>query len=197
MECTSKSQLRKQFIDKRNCLTALQIAAASKIIAHTITALTAFQQARHIALYWPCNNEINTLDILASALKLNKKCYLPIISPDDSTLIFQEINSLTPNLPKIRRGIPELLHDPQRTRHASELDLVIVPLLAFDANNIRLGMGAGHYDKTFAFKLTKLQATPTLVGIAHQAQYSNDLLPCDPWDIPLDYIITAQGTYSL
>ena len=102
------------------------------------------------------------------------------------------------NLIKNRYGIEE----PQATRTAdliapTQLDFVFMPLVGFDAKGRRLGMWGGFYDKTFEFKLKKSKLHPTktnpsLIGWAHACQQVNALNP-QPWDVPLDAIITEQG----
>lgn len=74
-----------------------------------------------------------------------------------------------------------------------ELDVVLVPLVAFDASGNRLGMGAGYYDR---FLATGPAAGPPLrVGVAYACQQAPGL-PRDPWDIPLHAVVTEQGWLS-
>ncbi|HID00312.1 MAG TPA: 5-formyltetrahydrofolate cyclo-ligase [Piscirickettsiaceae bacterium] len=69
--------------------------------------------------------------------------------------------------------------------------LVITPLVAFDANGSRLGMGGGFYDRTFACKRNG-RHKPLLIGWAHACQEVAHL-PRQPWDVPLDGVITEAG----
>jgi 5-formyltetrahydrofolate cyclo-ligase len=83
--------------------------------------------------------------------------------------------------------------DPKNSKICSpeNLDLVLVPLLAFDNQHNRLGMGGGYYDKTFAFLKnsknleTKIPSKPYLLGLAYSFQYQTKL-PLESWDIPID-----------
>lgn len=73
----------------------------------------------------------------------------------------------------------------------SEQDAVLLPLLGFDRAGTRLGSGAGYYDRAFAFRRAGDRA-PRLIGIAFAAQ-EFDTLPREPWDVPLDAVVTEQG----
>lgn len=76
------------------------------------------------------------------------------------------------------------------------LDLIILPLVAFDLSGNRLGMGGGFYDRTLSFKHQRCHwKGPKLIGIAHELQRV-DLLPVNDWDIPLDAVITEQKLYQ-
>ena len=73
------------------------------------------------------------------------------------------------------------------------LDLVLAPLVAFDDQGNRLGMGGGFYDRHFGNLPQCLR--PLLVGVAHEVQCA-DALPAAPWDVPLDGILTEAGWRS-
>jgi 5-formyltetrahydrofolate cyclo-ligase len=77
-------------------------------------------------------------------------------------------------------------------RLPQQLDAVIVPLLGFDNNGNRLGMGGGYYDRSFAFrKQRRAWRRPLLIGVAYSFQQV-DAIQTEPWDIPLDAVITEQ-----
>lgn len=73
------------------------------------------------------------------------------------------------------------------------LSLVTLPLVAFDQQGGRLGMGGGYYDRSFAF-IRKGQQQSKLIGCAHQLQQL-DSIPCQAWDIPLHKVISDQAVY--
>ena len=70
-----------------------------------------------------------------------------------------------------------------------------MPLVGFDRHGGRLGMGGGFYDRTFEFVRRVPALSPRLIGLAHDIQRMN-LLPVQPWDIPLQGIVTDQGRYQ-
>ena len=89
-----------------------------------------------------------------------------------------------------RFGIPEPVDG--RECEPRRLELVLAPLVAFSGNGTRLGMGAGFYDRTFAFAKDNPAAGPWMVGIAYALQQV-DSLPSQPWDVPLGAVITERG----
>ncbi len=92
-----------------------------------------------------------------------------------------------------RFGIPEPAPGAPHVAPLS-VDLLLMPLVAFDCFGVRLGMGVGYYDRY----LGRLPATmrPRLIGLAHETQRSLDPLPFAEWDVPLDGVITEQGWHT-
>ncbi len=75
------------------------------------------------------------------------------------------------------------------------LDLLLLPLVGFDADGHRLGMGGGFYDRTLAaLRPPRCGQRPRLVGIAHDCQRLIQIVP-RPWDIPLDAVVTECRVY--
>jgi 5-formyltetrahydrofolate cyclo-ligase len=71
---------------------------------------------------------------------------------------------------------------------------VVLPLVGFDAQGHRLGMGGGWYDRSFAFRGT-LAPPPWLVGAAFEAQRCDDGIPAERWDVALDAVCSEHGTF--
>ena len=94
-----------------------------------------------------------------------------------------------------RFNIPEPQVRPSEWRSASQLDLLLLPLVAFDAQGNRVGMGGGFYDRTLAYLQHRRHwRKPVLIGLAHEVQ-KTDGLTTQSWDIPLDTIITESSRY--
>ncbi len=190
-----KAQLRQQFRKRRQALTHEQINAASEKLFQNILHLSEFQQAKHIAVYSAHDNEINPSLIIEEVFRKNKHCYLPIINPDGSnTLLFSHYQQDTP-LTKNKYGINRPVYDPTTIFNTNELDLVLLPLVAFDKQCHRIGFGGGYYDKTFSFKHHDAFSKPTLFGLAFDLQRVEKINE-DTWDIPLRGIITEEKIYK-
>ena len=72
------------------------------------------------------------------------------------------------------------------------MDVILLPLVAFDRKGYRLGMGGGYYDRSLAFRRSRQQwRRPRLIGVAHSCQ-QHPGLPQQHWDVPLDCIITES-----
>lgn len=76
-------------------------------------------------------------------------------------------------------------------RHPNQLDLILLPLVAFDRAGNRLGMGAGYYDRALQALRHQTSSRPLLIGLAHSFQELDHIAP-QPWDIPVDAILTDQ-----
>lgn len=161
-------------------------AAAKQLITHPI-----FTESNHIACYLARDNEFDTTPIIQLIWQTKKKCYLPIVSsPEDAFLHFvtyQENDPLLLNRYRILEPSPDvaIMHPTER------LDLVFVPLLAFDSAGYRLGSGGGYYDRTFAFLLQNKPHKPLMIGLGYQHQQLT-ALPHDGWDVPLDGVLTEE-----
>lgn len=192
MMTTSKQSLRNTLRKKRNALSASTQSLFSQKIARRFLSDLAFIPLQKMAAYWPIGREVDTRFILEKAQALGKDCYLPAMHPSNSKqLLFLRYEDKV-SLKKNRFGILE----PDLTKLKPilpwALDLVLVPLLAFDEQGHRLGTGAGCYDYTFSFmKEASKPKHPILIGLAYEFQQVKQL-PQDNWDIPLSGILTEE-----
>jgi 5-formyltetrahydrofolate cyclo-ligase len=183
-----KKNLRLEFRAKRDAITANQRDIASQALVQQICTQDWFKRKHSFALYCATPSEIDTQPLIAALWQHQKKCYLPRITADD-VLVFSQYNPDTVLIPN-RFGIPEpVAAAPQCA--ISDLDIIFIPLVAFDEEGHRLGMGAGYYDKTLA-GLREQKTRPLLVGLAYELQKANHI-PQDAWDISLDMVVTARA----
>ncbi|WP_286240420.1 5-formyltetrahydrofolate cyclo-ligase [Neptuniibacter halophilus] len=190
-----RKQLRQQIRRLRRALTPLQQQQAATRLLRNMRCRADFRRARSVALYLPNDGEINPEPLIRLCWKLGKQVYLPVLHP-----ILHNRLWFLPYTPKTRmvRNIyrikePELI--PDQRRAAWSLDLVLLPLVAFDAEGNRMGMGGGYYDRTFSFKNRKNgMRGPDLIGLAHEVQRV-DQLPIESWDISLSAIVTDAKSY--
>lgn len=183
----SKSQLRTHYRQKRKQLNRYQQRIASLSLCKRLKNHPSVQKSQHIALYLPNDGEIDPTPIID--LFKQKQFYLPVILRSKQ-LVFAPYNSRTTPMKKNRFGILE----PSKTqgiKQGNQLDLVLMPLVAFDASGRRLGMGGGFYDRTFAFKQKHNKKVPTLMGTAHHIQECPQLTT-EHWDIHTEFIATDK-----
>lgn len=171
----------------------------SRELLKTITHLDIFTQSHRIAFYWPSKGEIDPRPILELALKMGKRCYLPVIHPSkEKHLLFVEYRS-GDRLKLNRYGIKEpILGSGHRIPLPPwMLNLVFVPLLAFNSEGRRLGRGGGYYDRTFAgLKYEHRPRQPTLIGFAYEFQ-KIESLPYEDWDLTLSGVATEKNFDNL
>ncbi|WP_096086917.1 5-formyltetrahydrofolate cyclo-ligase [Agaribacterium haliotis] len=182
-----KHQLRKQVRQRRRRLSQAQQLRAAQTICRRLSSLRFFQKAKHIALYLPNDGEISALPLVHLSWRYGKHCYLPrVVGQNMSFMRYRKGDTLQNN----DFGIAE----PSATSDqidARKLDLVCMPLVAYDLSGNRLGMGGGFYDRSFAFRSQRHIRRPILVGLAHACQCVDEL-PTETWDQKLDYIVSDK-----
>ena len=185
----SKTSLRRQLRQARKSLDGYQRDRQQRLIWRFLAAMPQIRDARRIAAYMPFDGEP---DLMPFMQRHEAKIWLPMIRPD-LHLDFRPSFTLTGNarLPtnahRNRFGILESQRRP--ILRSAHMDAILMPLVGFDRRGNRLGMGAGFYDRS----LTGLRRPrPWLIGIAFSCQETAHL-PADPWDVPLDYIVTNTG----
>lgn len=190
----NRSELRARIREARRLLSDAERQVAELRIAQRVLELGVFGTAQHIALYLASDGELSVQTIAERAWAAAKQTYLPILCPG-KTLKFA---SYTPEtaLESNRFGIFEPVTAQATCRSPAELDLVITPLVAFDAGCARLGMGGGYYDRSFAFLQNNLNtSSPVLVGVAFELQRVAHLEQC-PWDVPLAAVVSERALYG-
>jgi len=173
-----------------------QTHAAHQLIAHLV-ATRLYRVSRRIAVYLPNDGEIDPVPLMARIWKMNKTCYLPILSRlRHDRLWFAPFTQDTP-LAANRFGILEPVAPARTWVRAQELDLILMPLVGFDTHGNRLGMGGGFYDKSLAFlRHRTLWRKPHLIGLAHDFQRVKKLDAC-AWDVPLQAVATDRCMYFM
>jgi len=181
-----KKRIRQVMREKRAQLPYESLTLAAKQLAHNAQYYPPLLKANKIASYLPTNGEISPHGLQQA---LSAQFFLPRITniSDASMRFYCADNRLTRNsfniLEPVAEGNPQTLQG---------VDVVLMPLVAFDKTGNRLGMGGGFYDRALAFKkeLNSSKA-PHLIGLAHHFQ-EVEQLPTQSWDIPLNAILTDQ-----
>ena len=184
---TLRNQLRQQIRKTRATLTALQQQQAEDSITQQALAFIEERNAQHIALYVSFDGEISTDKLIKNLWAQDKHVYLPVLHPfNPNHLLFLRYLPDTPML-KNKFGIWEPKLNVQNVLPLDELDILFTPLVAFDKQGNRLGMGGGFYDRT----LQNWQNSSFIpVGLAHQCQQVEQL-PTEAWDVPLHRILVV------
>ncbi|MEE9446708.1 MAG: 5-formyltetrahydrofolate cyclo-ligase [Arenicellales bacterium] len=184
--------LRKQVRQQRRALSVDDQAHAAQHLFDQLHSLDDIHPAQHIALYLQHDGEINPAVFALWAQAQNKQCYLPVLADEaEQPMHFAPYASNTEFKPNLF-NIPEPVADIEDCLNAEQLDLILMPLVAFDLHGNRVGMGGGFYDRSLAFKRqAPYHQRPLLIGLAHEFQRI-DTLEAQPWDVPLDGIATEQ-----
>lgn len=186
-----REALRAELRRRRADLPAAARIAGAQALAAQLLALPWMPARGRVAGYWAMDGEI-ALHAWQLALPADVAYCLPVLH-DDRTLRFAPWRPGEP-LKANRYGIPEPEMPPAQLLEPASMDLVVLPLVSFDACGQRLGMGAGWYDRSFAFRRDAAAPPPWLVGAGFDLQRT-DALPVEAWDVPLDAVCTERTTY--
>jgi 5-formyltetrahydrofolate cyclo-ligase len=174
---------------RRRALAPPQRMAAAQGLRRSLEQLPEYHTDLRVAGYWAVDGELPLNLAIPPLAERGQRFLLPLLEAGRELRFapWQAGDPVQPN----RYGIPEPVA-PREWFAPFQLDLVLVPLLAFDRRGRRLGYGGGYYDRSFAF--LKEQARPTeplLVGVAYDFQ-ELDAIDAEPWDVPLDYVATDR-----
>lgn len=198
----TKPALRRALRARRRMIRGRAARMAAAIAAVRVTRLPHWRRAGHVALYHPADGEINTRPLIEAAWRAGKQVYLPCIArprgaPGQDVrrraggLVFRHYAPGTP-LRAGAFGIAAPVGPRASRRPVAGIDLLIMPLVGFDAAGHRLGMGGGFYDRTLAGR--GRQRRPRTLGLAYAGQ-QQPVIPHDPWDHPLDLVVTDRAVH--
>jgi 5-formyltetrahydrofolate cyclo-ligase len=185
MNPPSRAALRRRYRAARRALSVAEQHQHARAAARRFAISGVMNCFKRFAVYAPSDGELDPSPIAEQLLAANKIVALPVIERSRQMSFYRYL----PTTPIVRNrfDIPE--PDTRRAAAVSTalLDVVLVPLVAFDDAGARLGRGGGYYDATFASRPHALR-----VGLGHELQYHADL-EHQPWDVPLDAVITEQA----
>jgi 5-formyltetrahydrofolate cyclo-ligase len=195
MNDEARKALRKSLRESRRALSPEQQTDAALQLCKKAANLREFRSAKRIAFYLPSDGEIDLTALLDLALERGQECYLPLIHPvrKDQMLFVRFFAGDT--LKANRWGILEPQLQGNNHVKPQTLDLVLVPLVGFDEQGGRLGMGKGFYDRAFAFKRGSQRRRPVLIGVAHECQKLESIEMQD-WDVAMDKILSDRCSYQ-
>jgi 5-formyltetrahydrofolate cyclo-ligase len=193
-------QQRTAIRQRREALSPQERQRISQQVCQRVLSSDYFHQATEIALYLAAKGEVEAQSLIECALEQDKRIYLPALDPEDKNRMhfvrYQAQDKLILN----RFGMPEPELAEDRVIPATKLDLVLCPLVAFDEQANRIGMGGGFYDRYFAFKNTQenkakdVTTPPLLVGLAYDFQKVRAIEPA-PWDVPMSAVVSEKQIY--
>lgn len=182
---------RKRALAARRALSPAQRSQHSRRACRRIVRLGVMRRAHRIGLYWPLRSEADPRSLL-SLLPGRTQFFLPRVS--DGRLRFVPFATRGLRLRRSRLGV----YEPRGGRAVSvdTLDVLILPLAAFDARARRIGMGGGYYDRTLATHARlRRYRSPALVGLGFEAQRVA-MIATRSWDVDLDWVVSEAGCYS-
>jgi 5-formyltetrahydrofolate cyclo-ligase len=172
-------------------LDAHERGASQRALIRAIRSLPSYRRARRIAVFLAFDGEPNLDPLIRSALKAGKQLFVPVLRGLE--MYFAPL----PASGYMSRNFFGILEPKSAARvETLSLDLVLTPLVAFDARGTRLGVGRGYYDRCFAFlRHRRTWIKPKLLGVAYGFQQVQEI-ERQPWDVPLWGAATERGVQT-
>ena len=184
-----KEALRRQAHANRQALANKD--ELSQIICQKFAELPEYAVARTVMFYVDVRAEVRTRHYLPAALEHGKRIVVPYCVDGELELFhLKSMEELAIGMYKILEPRPELRELPAKKVDVAELDLIMVPGVAFDRTGARMGHGFGYYDKL----LEHARAETPLVALAFECQLFDEI-PTQPHDVSMDKIITEAHVY--
>ncbi len=179
-----KEIARLKNLSKRNSLSKKQVEEKSNAIQKLVEELPEFKKANCIMLYYGVSNEVETKGLIEKALALGKRVSLPATNFKKRAMVPREIHSLK-ELEETIQG----LFEPKTQKHveAKEIDLIIIPGVAFDKTGSRIGRGMGFYDSLLRKTSTKIP----LVGLCFEENLE-EKVPIESHDVKMNIVVTDK-----
>lgn len=193
-----RETLRQQVRAARRALTDRERRAAADGVADRVADWPVYVESGCIAGYWACLGELDLAPLFEQAWAASKQVCLPVVVDDPPQSLRFAPYRPDVALRRNRFRIPEPDLPETEWLFPDQLDLLLVPLVAFDAKGTRLGMGGGFYDRSFAFLLNPdyQGKRPVLLGVGYEFQKMATLLTREPWDVPLAAAATEAALYG-
>jgi len=189
---TSRHTLRAEMRARRRAISRRERARRANALARHLGTSLRVRGARRVACYLCNDGEIDLGPFLELLRNSGTQVLLPALHNRALWFLpYGRDTRLAPN----RFGIPEPDVAAHTRCRARDLDLVLMPLVAYDDAGNRLGMGGGFYDRTFSYlKYRSFWRKPLLIGVAYELQRLESL-PARPWDVPLNGVATEKRLY--
>ena len=187
-------QLRLTLRRRRRAVTEEAAVVCAERLAQNTARHPLIANCRHIATYLAADGEIDPWPLMQLLWSSGRTLYLPVLAPFSRQRLWFARYQPGDRLVVNRYDIPEPLVRTLIKPWA--LDLVLTPLVAFDVQGHRIGMGGGYYDRSLAFLLNRQHwHKPRRLGLAYEFQKQTEIMS-NPWDIPLDGIATESRVYT-
>ncbi len=188
MLVASKADARKKFIKTRGNMPEEQVKELSSKINSTIMKLRQYKDADTVMLYLDFNNEIDSMPLIEDCFKSGKKVVIPYCKKEGLEIIPTELNDMEKELERTKFGYLETKKEYVKPVDINDIDLILIPGLAFDTQCHRLGFGAGYYDRF----LSRINENTVTMGVAYEFQILSLIPEIEQTDIPLNYVVTEK-----
>ncbi|MEM2874466.1 MAG: 5-formyltetrahydrofolate cyclo-ligase [Candidatus Hadarchaeales archaeon] len=192
-----KRSIRDKIREIREGLPEEDVIERSRKIAETLLSLPEFSSSARVALYVskPGSGEVETADLIEECLRRGKRVLVPYVERESKRISLAEIGDPKRQLIPGAFGIPEPIRQLRKPFSPGDVDLVVVPGIAFDLGGNRLGHGLGYYDRLLR-EISSANPKCRFVGLAYDFQVLNRI-PSTSGDVPVHVIVTETRTIRI
>lgn len=188
------SKIRSRIRNARKAVDEQTRQAWSDSASSRTGQIEAFKNSKRVGAFQAFDGEADPVGLMSLAIEQDKQVYVPIIVGKGKPLRFAPWYPDVEMMPN-RFGIDEPVGNPEHWIDAEDLDFVVAPLVAFDQQCNRIGVGGGYYDRSFAFLNEPANTNDLmLVGFAFELQKLDSIEP-QSWDVRLDSVVTEFNIY--
>ena len=181
-----KKNLRKEMLERLHNISREERERKQKELKEKLFSLEEFKKAKCIMFYVSKHYEVNTHDMIDESIAMGKKVVVPITLKEEKVLKPSELKDRKAELIEGHYGVHQPHEKHIRPVSLEEVDLILIPGLAFDKCGHRLGHGGGYYDRF----LEKAPSTVITVGLAFDFQVVGEL-PKYATDIPINKVLIS------
>jgi len=183
----NKEEIRRKILKERLSLSSEDIRDKSRQVFLNLAETVEYINSQNIMFYVATRSEVQTEEMIKMSIKMDKNVLVPIILPECLNLAPSKILDFDTELEKGKKGILEPKKEYYRLFPPEDIDLIIIPGVAFDLSGNRIGRGFGYYDNF----LRKVRSSAKIVALAFEMQIVKKI-PNDKNDIPVHKIITEK-----
>jgi len=183
----NKEEIRRKILKKRLSLSPEDIRDKSRQVFLNLTETVEYRNSQNIMFYVATRSEVQTEEMIKMSIKMGKNIFVPIILPECINLTPSKIFDFDTELEKGKKGIFEPKKEYYRLFPPENIDLIIVPGIAFDLSGNRIGRGFGYYDNF----LRKVRSSAKIIALAFEMQIVKKIIT-DKNDILVHKIITEK-----
>ncbi len=181
----TKKEIRTRIISELQSLSKPVYEQQSYEIAQNLYKHPLFQNAHHIGLTISKSPEVDTLQIIRTAWALGKKVSVPKCLPKTKEMVFRQLDRFD-QLETVYSGLFEPIEAETALTEGHEMDLLLVPGVAYAKNGYRIGFGGGYYDRYL------INYKGDTISLAMDCQLEESI-PAENHDVPVQHLITNKG----
>jgi len=183
----NKEEIRRDILKKRHSLSRDDIRNKSEQVFLHLAKTVDYRNFQNIMFYAATKSEVQTEEMIKKSMKMGKNVFIPIILSDCINLAASEIFDFDSELEKGEKGILKPKKEYYRIFTPENIDLIIIPGVAFDLRGNRIGRGFGYYDNF----LRKIPSSTKIIALAFEIQIVKRII-ADKNDMPVHEIITEK-----